>query len=169
MNIISLTVFLTLIPLIWAFYILWNAKNSFHSLIPFIYGAILIGIARWLDIPIEVPRLNLASWLGLPVDTINSLIITFGDLLDSVGVLFLVLGFIKTINYLYKTQNEIKTLESLLPVCAWCKKIRDSQGGWLSMEKYLERSGGPAITHGVCPDCSAKLLNDYKQKKYTSV
>lgn len=55
---------------------------------------------------------------------------------------------------------EVKTLSGLLPVCGWCKKIRDDSGYWNSVEGYLKKSSGMDITHGICPECSAKMMAD---------
>lgn len=53
---------------------------------------------------------------------------------------------------------EVKTLSGLLPVCGWCKKIRDDSGYWNSVEGYLKKSSGVDITHGICPDCQARMM-----------
>lgn len=53
---------------------------------------------------------------------------------------------------------EVKTLSGLLPVCGWCKKIRDDSGYWDSVEGYLKKNSGVDITHGICPECSAKMM-----------
>ncbi len=53
--------------------------------------------------------------------------------------------------------SEVKTLKELLPVCASCKKIRDDEGYWSSVDSYLVRHGLSAVTHSICPDCM-KLL-----------
>jgi PAS domain S-box-containing protein len=58
---------------------------------------------------------------------------------------------------------EVKTLSGLLPVCGWCKKIRDDSGYWNSVEGYLKKSSGVDITHGICPDCSAKVMVDMQE------
>ncbi len=58
---------------------------------------------------------------------------------------------------------EVKTLSGLLPVCGWCKKIRDDSGYWDSVEGYLKKSSGVDITHGICPECSAKMMVDLEQ------
>ena len=52
---------------------------------------------------------------------------------------------------------ELKTLGSLLPVCALCKNIRDHQHGWQPMEVYLERHSDATLTHELCPDCSERI------------
>ena len=52
---------------------------------------------------------------------------------------------------------EVKTLSGLLPVCAWCKKVRDDKGYWQSVEGYIQSHTETRITHGICPACVAKL------------
>lgn len=56
--------------------------------------------------------------------------------------------------------GQIETLENLLPVCAWCKKVRNDSGYWDQIEKYITSNSKTKITHGICPDCEAKLLTD---------
>jgi hypothetical protein len=51
---------------------------------------------------------------------------------------------------------KVKTLSGLLPVCAWCKKIRNDAGYWQRIETYLSEHSEAHFTHGVCPDCMAK-------------
>ncbi|MEZ4679625.1 MAG: hypothetical protein R2932_35940 [Caldilineaceae bacterium] len=49
--------------------------------------------------------------------------------------------------------SQIKTLHSLLPICASCKKIRDDDGYWHQVENYIREHTGVEFTHGLCPDC----------------
>lgn len=51
----------------------------------------------------------------------------------------------------------VKTLSGLLPICAWCKKIRDDRGYWEQVETYVEKHSQAEFTHGICPDCLAKM------------
>ncbi|HEV3330902.1 MAG TPA: PAS domain-containing protein [Bryobacteraceae bacterium] len=51
----------------------------------------------------------------------------------------------------------VKLLSGLLPLCAWCKKICDEQGSWQSLESYIQTHSEADFTHGMCPDCLAKL------------
>jgi CheY-like chemotaxis protein len=46
-----------------------------------------------------------------------------------------------------------KPLEGLLGLCAWCKKIRNEQGTWQSIEGYLKDRWGTTVSHGICPEC----------------
>jgi hypothetical protein len=58
---------------------------------------------------------------------------------------------------LMRAQVEVQTLSGLLPICAWCKKVRDDDGYWEQVEDYFAKHSRLKFTHGVCVDCSDKL------------
>ncbi|MBF0508980.1 MAG: response regulator [Deltaproteobacteria bacterium] len=68
---------------------------------------------------------------------------------------------------LYRAEMEakVKKLSGLLPICASCKKIRDDQGYWQRIEKYIQEHSEALFTHGVCPDCVKKLYPEYYAEK----
>ncbi len=49
--------------------------------------------------------------------------------------------------------QNLKTLHGLLPICAWCKRIRDDQGYWSQVEAYIRTHTEAEFTHGICPAC----------------
>jgi ligand-binding sensor domain-containing protein len=49
--------------------------------------------------------------------------------------------------------SSIKVLSGLLPICAWCKKVRDDQGYWSQIETYIGTRTQAEFTHGICPSC----------------
>jgi len=51
---------------------------------------------------------------------------------------------------------KVKTLKGLLPICAWCKKIRDDQGYWQQIEAYVRDHSEADFSHGICPLCAQK-------------
>lgn len=55
---------------------------------------------------------------------------------------------------------EARTLRGLLPICANCKHIRDDQGQWQQIEKYVSERSEAKFTHGICPDCAKRLYPD---------
>ena len=57
---------------------------------------------------------------------------------------------------LQDTLDHIRRLESLLPICAGCKRIRNKEGKWLVFERYLNDTTGTKFTHGLCPACYTK-------------
>ena len=56
--------------------------------------------------------------------------------------------------------NEIKTLRGLIPICAWCKRIRSDTGSWEQLETYIRNHTEAEFSHGICPDCAAKSAAD---------
>jgi len=60
--------------------------------------------------------------------------------------------------------EHVKTLQGLLPICAWCKRIRDDRGYWSQVEAYLPDNTGADFTHGICPECLEKALPEPSQK-----
>ena len=56
---------------------------------------------------------------------------------------------------------EIRKLNGLLPICAWCKKLRDDLGYWKSVEEYISTHTGAEFTHGLCPECMDKYFPGY--------
>jgi HAMP domain-containing protein len=71
----------------------------------------------------------------------------------------------KVIGELKKAIAEIKTLSGLLPICSYCKKIRDDSGYWTQVESYISDHSGAVFTHGYCPECEAKVREEIKQYK----
>ncbi len=57
----------------------------------------------------------------------------------------------------------LKTLSGMLPICAWCKEIRDDSGYWQSVEKYVSEHTNAEFSHGMCPTCQEKMLADIKR------
>ena len=49
--------------------------------------------------------------------------------------------------------HEVEMLEGLLPICSYCKKIRDDEGDWQVLEKYIQERSDATFTHGVCESC----------------
>lgn len=56
--------------------------------------------------------------------------------------------------------SEIKTLKGILPICSFCKNIRDDKGYWEKVEVYVRRHSQADFSHSVCPDCAKKHYPD---------
>jgi len=52
-----------------------------------------------------------------------------------------------------KLSRQVSLLEGLLPICSFCKKIRDKNDQWQVIERYIMDRSTASFTHGVCPDC----------------
>jgi hypothetical protein len=59
----------------------------------------------------------------------------------------------------------VRTLEGILPTCAFCKDIRDEKGNWHQIEAFVASRSEARFSHGVCPGCAAKHYGDILNKK----
>jgi hypothetical protein len=58
---------------------------------------------------------------------------------------------------LAETLERVRQLEGLIPVCAWCRRVRDDAGYWARFEAYLASRTKATFTHGICPTCLDEL------------
>jgi len=56
----------------------------------------------------------------------------------------------------YATQ--VRQLEQMLPICSYCKKIRDDQNYWQQIEGYINERTGSEFSHSICPDCYQRVV-----------
>jgi len=63
-----------------------------------------------------------------------------------------------TAQALRKTLAELRVLEGLLPICSYCKKIREHDGSWQQLETYITEHSEALFSHGICPACRERLL-----------
>ncbi len=66
----------------------------------------------------------------------------------------------KLINELHEAIKEIKTLRGILPLCSFCKKIRDDKGYWEQVDVYIHKHSQADISHSVCPACAKEHYPD---------
>jgi PAS domain S-box-containing protein len=62
-----------------------------------------------------------------------------------------------------EAMEKIRTLTGFIPICASCKKIRDDKGYWQQVEDYISEHSQAEFSHGLCPDCAAKLYPGFDQ------
>lgn len=59
--------------------------------------------------------------------------------------------------------TQVKQLRGLLPICCYCKKIRDDQNYWQRVETYFTQHADVAFSHGICPDCMSRVVEPQLQ------
>ena len=64
------------------------------------------------------------------------------------------------ITELKEALGKVKMLSGMLPICASCKKIRDDKGYWNQIEAFIRDHAEVEFSHGICPDCAARLYPD---------
>jgi len=60
--------------------------------------------------------------------------------------------------------EHIKVLQGIIPICSYCKKIRDDKGYWDQVETYISRHTEAEFSHSVCPDCFGKHYPHLKNR-----
>jgi len=106
--------------------------------------------ARGLLRVFEARLLPLSDWRGRATGRLLVLRDITADKLLAQGREDLIQG-------LQEALAHVKMLQGLLPICANCKRIRDDQGYWHSVESYISEHSDATFTHGLCPDCAREL------------
>jgi phosphoserine phosphatase RsbU/P len=60
--------------------------------------------------------------------------------------------------------SQVKQLQGLLPICCYCKKIRDDQNYWQQVDEYIGQHTEVKFSHGICPDCWQRVLRPQLQQ-----
>lgn len=63
---------------------------------------------------------------------------------------------------LQKALEDVKRLSGLLPMCSYCKKIRNDQDYWQHLESYLSEHSEAEFSHGYCPDCLERAKREFE-------
>jgi len=128
-------------------------------------------------------KLNMISYLGFPIlfpdgkpfgticvldnkenaysETYENLIINFREIIQSqLGLIYMntVLG--EKNKNLSDYLAEIKMLRGIVPICSFCKKIRDIEGNWIEVEAYVSKHSEAEFSHGCCPECGKFHYSD---------
>jgi|GEM_PF-5934259 len=60
------------------------------------------------------------------------------------------------------TVDKVRQLEGILPICMYCKRIRDDKQSWNQLEKYISEHSEAQFSHGICPECAAQRMEEIK-------
>lgn len=65
------------------------------------------------------------------------------------------------VNALQHALDHVKTLQGIIPICSFCKKIRNDKGYWDQVEAYISKHSRAEFSHGICPECLSLHYPDY--------
>jgi hypothetical protein len=98
-------------------------------------------------------------WLD---ETQNDFIMVLINTLIYMTVLFLVAILIARVARQQRALHvKVRMLEGILPVCSFCKKIRDADNRWESLETYIGQRSEAQFSHTVCPDCGRQHYDKF--------
>ncbi|HEX9081039.1 MAG TPA: response regulator [Holophagaceae bacterium] len=63
--------------------------------------------------------------------------------------------------------DELNQLKGLIPICSYCKRIRQDQGFWQQIEAYLAGHSHATFSHGICPECAAREFGETLRARRT--
>ena len=91
--------------------------------------------------------------------------VPFNELADTL-ICFFVLELLSLLTLLLgrqsrKLRERVQALEGLLPICSFCKSIRDDKDEWVQLEDFMARHSGAVFSHGLCPVCAKKHYGDF--------
>jgi hypothetical protein len=61
---------------------------------------------------------------------------------------------------LQEAAKEIKNLRGILPLCSYCKKIRNDKGYWEQVDVYIHKHSLADVSHSICPECAKEHYPD---------
>ena len=64
------------------------------------------------------------------------------------------------VNALEQALSRVQLLQGLLPICAYCKRIRDDRNYWSQVETYLAEHANVQFSHGICPSCLERVMKE---------
>lgn len=95
------------------------------------------------------------------IQGITIIVLLGGNIFTVIGLILL--NFQRVEIELLKSNEEIKILRGIIPICAACKKIRDDKGSWEQIEVYIQDHSDAEFSHGICPECVQKLYPEFAE------
>jgi hypothetical protein len=146
---------------------------------PLLYFAPITLVTWWAGSRegVAVASLSALVWLGAEMasgQTFTHPLIPFWNTLMRVGCFLIVVMLLARLKHSYEAQRRIarelqaslahvNILSGFIPICAWCKQVRNDQGYWQHVEAYLAEHSAATFTHSICQDCQDKELQALRQ------
>jgi len=109
-----------------------------------------LGIVAKIDVAeVRAPFVRAALWSAI----VAVLLVALGAGIFSRVVNPLIRHLEDTVADRERALREVKTLRGILPICSFCKKIRDDRGAWDQVEVYVRQHTEANFSHGICPEC----------------
>ena len=102
---------------------------------------------------IVTPLIHLMFQLVLWKQTGDLALLLFQTVLRTAGIVVMALWFARLSKHERELHRHVETLEGLLPICAFCKSIRNDAGEWERLEKFISKRSDAQFSHGFCPAC----------------
>jgi hypothetical protein len=140
--------------LLWADYVT-GPKTQF----PLLY-AIPVAVAAWYSgrwsavaLAVAIPLVHAVFLLALWKQSGSIPMLVTITTVRGAAVIAMALWFARLSEYERELRHQVKTLEGLLPICAFCKRIRNESGDWDRLESFIAARSEARFSHAFCPSC----------------
>ena len=116
--------------------------------VPVAIATLAQGLIGGLGVAVLLPLIRLSFFLRWGLQT--SWTMEAVDTLVDVAILG---AFAVTVYHIVRQQRQIKVLEGMLPICSFCKRIRDQQGEWRKLETFISERSSARFSHTFCEQC----------------
>ena len=115
---------------------------------PVTVATVLHGLRMGVMLAVLLPLLRLTFFASWPLPSSWALAIT--DVLSDIVIL---VGTVILIDQMVRQEQQVRVLQGLLPICSFCKRIRDEAGDWRQLESYIASRSTARFSHTFCPEC----------------
>ena len=121
------------------------------------YRGFPCGLAFAVTLSLVRLLFNIQLW-SVPLTVLDASINTAIRILVLGGAAFLVS---RTAMQTRALANRVNVLEGCLPICSFCKKIRDDNNNWQPLERFISDRSNAQFTHGCCPECGQRHYGEF--------
>jgi hypothetical protein len=137
-------------------------------LLPFMLCVVPVALAAWFTRSVTAYVLSLllpAGSLSIVLFWEHSAPLSYAvmNALIQAGVLAFVAIAAVTLRQNIELKREVRLLQSILPVCMGCKRIRDGHEHWKPLEVYVTENTDSVVSHGLCKECARRLYGEYAE------
>ena len=118
---------------------------------PVTLATVLHGFRVGIALAVCLPLLRLSFFLRWPLPSSWALAAT-----DAMIDVVILAATAILINTMVRQEQELRVLKGLLPICSFCKKIRDEEGRWRQLETYIADRSAARFSHTFCPECGRR-------------
>ena len=118
---------------------------------PVALAAVLHGPRTGVTLGVLLPLVRLAFFASWPLP--SSWELATADALTDIAVLG---GTALFIDWVVRQEKQLRLLQGLLPICSFCKRIRDEVGEWRQLETYIASRSAARFSHTFCPECGRR-------------
>jgi len=93
-------------------------------------------------------------------DALTTVLLTLNALRGGI-ILLIGLWFARLADHERALEGRVRTLEGLLPICSFCKNIRNDAGQWERLESFIAKRSEARFSHGLCPDCQKTHFSEF--------